>query len=66
MSGQSTFQVWQDGMMVAFTRGPAEQALQEAMHYAQQYATEGPVKIYEGAGREKVLVAWCEMSRKKP
>jgi len=41
------FEVWQDGMMVAGASGPREDALREALHYANQYASDGSVSIYE-------------------
>lgn len=48
-----TYEVWQDGMPVASTEGPDEQALRGARHYALMYGQDGPVKIYK-VTREEV------------
>lgn len=36
-----------DGVTEATTEGPRERALQEAMHYAEQYGQEGTVTVFE-------------------
>lgn len=41
------FEVWQDGEVVAGSCGPREDALHEAMHYANQYGQEGIVEVFE-------------------
>ena len=41
------FEVWQGDEMVASASGPREDALREAMHYAAQYAEDGPVRVFE-------------------
>jgi len=41
------FEVWQGDEMVASASGPREDALREAMHYAVQYAQDGPVRVFE-------------------
>ncbi len=41
------FEVWQGDEVVASTRGPRDDALREAMHYAAQYEQDGPVRVFE-------------------
>ena len=36
-----------DGMVQACAGGPRADALREAMHYAAQYAQDGPVRVFE-------------------
>lgn len=40
-----TFEVWQDGVMVASASGPREAAFSEALHYAMVYGQDGPCQI---------------------
>lgn len=41
------FEVWQGDEMCASASGPRNEALREAMHYAAQYAQDGPVRVFE-------------------
>jgi hypothetical protein len=41
----ASFEIWQDGMMVAGGCGPRKQALSEAAHYALVYGQDGPVEV---------------------
>ena len=41
------FEVWQGDEMVASASGPRDDALREAMHYAEQYEQDGPVRVFE-------------------
>ena len=41
------FEVWQGDEMVASASGSRDDALREAMHYAAQYAQDGPVRVFE-------------------
>ena len=41
------FEVWQGDEMVASASGPRDEAMREAMHYAAQYAQDGPVRVFE-------------------
>lgn len=47
-----TFELWQDGIMVASTSGPKADALREIRHYATQYAEDGPVEIRDANGTQ--------------
>jgi hypothetical protein len=47
MDETAEFEVLQDDMIVASSSGPREDALREALHYANQYAQYGSVSIYE-------------------
>lgn len=41
------FELWQGDEMVARASGPRDDALREVMHYAAQYAQDGPVQVFE-------------------
>lgn len=47
MSDTATFELWQDGMMVANASGPRDRAKSEIEHYAFVYSQDGPVEIKE-------------------
>ena len=42
----SSFELWQNGMMVAGTDGPVEAAWRDMLHYAAMYQQDGPVEVY--------------------
>ena len=44
---RAEFGVYCNGIPEAFTDGPRDQALKEAMHYAAQYAQDGEVQVLE-------------------
>ncbi|CAL62446.1 Hypothetical protein HEAR2315 [Herminiimonas arsenicoxydans] len=44
---RATFEIWQDGMCVASSSGPREDAQREALHYAAVYGQDGPVELRE-------------------
>jgi len=47
MDETAEFEVWQDGIMVASSSGPREDAMREIRHYASQYAQDGTIEVYE-------------------
>lgn len=47
-----TYNVWQDGMVVASASGPRADALREAHHYAHMYRQDGPVEVREAQSKE--------------
>jgi hypothetical protein len=41
-----SFEVWQEGICVASVEGPEQNRVEaEGMHYASQYAQDGPIQI---------------------
>lgn len=50
----------------AGTDGPAELALAEAMHYARQYAADGPVKVFRVARIEVAALAQAGDKEQQP
>lgn len=56
------FEVWQDDCMVAGSCGPSDEALAEAMRYAEQYRQDGSVNVFEVC---RELVAILPSARKE-
>jgi len=47
MGETAEFEVWQEGIMVACSSGPREDAMREIRHYASQYAQDGQIEVFE-------------------
>jgi hypothetical protein len=62
----SEFEVWQEDEMVASASGPRDIALREAMHYAEQYAQDGQVIVFEVTKNLVAEVFSTTLSEKQP
>jgi hypothetical protein len=52
MTMETTYEVWQDGLMVASVTGPRDGALRDALHYLFMYAQDGGKCVLKGLSEE--------------
>jgi hypothetical protein len=54
VSEEVTFEIWQDGIMVASATADRPRAWRDAVHYAAMYGQDGPADIYENVRGKRI------------